>query len=84
MSMKIADAFVRKINSPVVCDIEGVKKEYASGALLAETAFDKAYEVKEISCEENKIVLSLSEVAAPVTATNEPMNWIGEAAVMQG
>lgn len=82
MSIKIAEAFIRKIKSPVICEIEGVKKEYTSGALLSETAFDKAYEVKEISCEENKIVLSLTEVEAPVADTNAPMNWSGEAAVM--
>lgn len=46
MGIKIADAFIRKIKSPVVCEIEGVKKEYISGALLSETAFDKAYEEK--------------------------------------
>lgn len=82
MGIKIADAFIRKIKSPVVREIEGVKKEYTSGALLSETAFDKAYEVKEISCEGNKVVLSLTEVEAPVADVNAPMNWIGEAAVI--
>ena len=84
MSYKISDEFIRKIKAPVSCDIEGVKKEYTSGALLSETAFDKAYEVKEILCEGEKIVLSLTEIPAQITKVNEPYNWIGENPVMQG
>lgn len=79
MSFKIRDSGLRKISAPVVCEFDGVRKEFANGAILAETAFDKSYEVDEIAVSDGKVLVRLKET--DIGSIDEPVNWIGEEAI---
>ncbi len=70
------ERFIEKIESPVVCVIDGAETEYESGAAMYAHGFDKNYEVKSISVRENKAVVTLAEREQQANLT-----WFGEEAV---
>lgn len=81
MGFKIKDYGIRKIAVPVVCEYGGRRKTFANGAILAETALDRPYEVDKITAENGTIVIALAETEAPME--ERAITWIGEEAVLQ-
>lgn len=81
MGYKIKDACLRKITGTVVCEFGDECREFENGAILAEAAFDKPYEVAGIKALGNKIVVSLNPMNSRTGSGS--LSWIGEAAVPQ-
>ncbi len=69
------DQFVKKINAPIVCKVDGKKLAFKNGETLTSYEFDKKYGVDCITIEDGKTVITLQEQGVP------KVNWIGEEAV---
>lgn len=79
MGYKIDSILIRNIATPIICVLGDKRREFADGALLAETAWDRPYQVKQISVRDGKIEMILE--TAEKSVVEEPINWIGEEAV---
>ncbi len=79
MGYKIDSILIRNIAAPIICIRGDKRKEFADGTLLAETAWDRPYQAKQISVRDGKIEMILETVEKSVV--EEPVNWIGEEAV---
>ena len=63
MKFKI-DSGVKKINSPIVLLIDGQEQRFENGAVLADSEFDKRYNIESISAKDDIIYLSVQEGAS--------------------
>lgn len=70
------DAFVAKIQSPIIFVTDGTESIFESGKDLALYDFTKRYTVKSLYSKEGKIVIEAEEMKV-----NEPFNYAGEAAL---
>lgn len=70
------DAFVAKIQSPIIFVADGAESFFESGKDLALYDFTKRYTVKSLYSKDSKIVIEAEEMKV-----NEPFNYAGEAAL---
>lgn len=75
MTYKI-EQFVRKIKSPITIITVDKKLHFDSGKKLADYEFDRKYEVINLTAVGSAIEMTLAE-----KKSNEPFNYVGEAAL---
>jgi hypothetical protein len=61
----VIEQFVMKIKAPIVCKYDGKETSFDSGEELAAYQFDKRYNVDTVTIEEDKVVITLAELATP-------------------
>ena len=71
------DAFVAKIQSPIIFVADGVESSFESGKDLAIYDFSKRHTVKSLYTKDGKIVIEAEEMKI-----NVPFNYAGEAALL--
>ena len=69
----VLEEFVARIESPVICRVEGRESKYRNGEDLARTRFDRPYFVSAITAGTDAVILELMEN----TRVNETA-WAGE------
>ena len=70
------DAFVAKIQSPIIFVADGVESSFESGKDLAIYDFSKRCTVKSLYTKDGKIVIEAEKMKV-----NVPFNYAGEAAL---
>ena len=70
------DAFVAKIQSPIIFVADGAESSFESGKDLAIYDFSKRYTVKSLYTKDGRIVIEAEEMKV-----NVPFNYAGEAAL---
>lgn len=72
------EAFIEKIESPVICVFDGKEVEYADGKELAGHVFDRYWLVDGINVNDGKVLLKMKE-----NKNTNSVDWIGEEGVVR-